>query len=255
MLFLIINIDNFDINYIVEGEGSPILLLHGWGSSIVVWRNIINYLKNRYTLYALDFPGCGGSSMPKAPLDLNDYNNLVIEFCKKLNIIDPIIMGHSHGGRVALSLMANNLLSFNKAILFDSAGIIAKKSLKTRFKIKTFKFCKKVLTLPIIKNYTERTLNALKNYFGSNDYSNAPDVMKKTLVNVVNVDLRKELSNITVSTLLIWGDKDTDTPLNNAKLIEELIPDCGLCVLKGCGHFALIEKPYEVNAILNSFLG
>ncbi len=255
MLFLIINIDNFDINYIVEGEGSPILLLHGWGSSNVVWRNIINYLKNRYTLYALDFPGCGESSMPKAPLDLNDYNNLVIEFCKKLNIIDPIIMGHSHGGRVALSLMANNLLSFNKAILFDSAGIIAKKSLKTRFKIKTFKFCKKVLTLPIIKNYTERTLNTLKNYFGSNDYSNAPDVMKKTLVNVVNVDLRKELGNINVSTLLIWGDKDTDTPLTNAKLIEELIPDCGLCVLKGCGHFALIEKPYEVNAILNSFLG
>ena len=75
MLFLIINIDNFDINYIVEGEGSPILLLHGWGSSNVVWRNIINYLKNRYTLYALDFPGCGESSMPKAPLDLNDYNN------------------------------------------------------------------------------------------------------------------------------------------------------------------------------------
>lgn len=254
MIFLNIKINELNINYEVYGTGEPILLLHGWGSSTVVWKSIINNLKDRYTLYALDFPGCGESDLPKEPLTIIDYENLVLEFCKELNIINPIVMGHSHGGRVALSLMCKNLLTVNKAVLFDSAGIVAKKPLKTRIKIRTFKICKWFLTLPIIKNFTKEALATLRNYFGSSDYKSAPDVMRKTLVNVVSVDLRDSLKNITAPTLLIWGDKDTDTPLKNAELMEKLIKDSGLCVLKGCGHFALIEKPYEVNAILNSFL-
>ncbi len=254
MIILKILINGLNINYETTGQGEPVLLLHGWGSSNVVWKSIINNLKDRYTLYALDFPGCGESDLPKEPLTIIDYENLVLEFCKELNIINPIIMGHSHGGRVALSLMCKKLLSVNKAILFDSAGIVAKKPLKTRVKIKTFKIAKWFLTLPLIKNYTADTLNTLRNYFGSSDYKSAPDVMRKTLVNVVAVDLRDSLKNIDAPTLLIWGDKDTDTPLKNAVLMEKLIPDCGLCVLNGCGHFALIEKPYDVNAILNSFL-
>ena len=254
MIFLNININGLNINYTITGSGDPILLLHGWGSSTIVWQSIIANLKDRYTLYALDFPGCGESDLPKEPLTIYDYENLVLKFCEELNIINPIVMGHSHGGRVALSLMSKKLLTVNKAILFDSAGIVAKKPLKTRIKIRTFKISKWFLTLPLIKNYTKDTLNTLRNYFGSSDYKSAPDVMRKTLVNVVSVDLRASLKNITAPTLLVWGDKDTDTPLKNAVLMEKLIPDCGLCVIKGTGHWSFVERPLEAQAILRSFL-
>lgn len=247
-------INNLEINYEVYGEGKPILLLHGWGSSIIVWKNIVNCLKDQFKLYALDFPGCGDSQLPNEPLTIYDYENLVLKFCKEFDIKNPIVMGHSHGGRVALSLISKGLLSADKTVLFDSAGIVHKKPFKVRAKIRCFKIAKWFLTLPVIKNYTANTLSSLRDYFGSSDYKSAPTVMRKTLVNVVAVDLKKSLKNVNCPTLLVWGDKDTDTPLKNAELMCKLIPDCGLCVLKGCGHFALIEKPYDVNAILNSFL-
>ena len=56
-----VNIDGLNIEYITEGEGQPVLLLHGWGSSFDVYRGIINTLKNRCRLFAVNFPGCGGS--------------------------------------------------------------------------------------------------------------------------------------------------------------------------------------------------
>ena len=72
---------------------------------------------------------------------------------------------------------------------------------------------------------------------------------------LVNTDLRHLLPNIKCPTLLIWGDKDTATPLSDAKIIESLIDDSGLCVIKDTGHFSFCEKPYEANAIIKSFLG
>ena len=87
------------------------------------------------------------------------------------------------------------------------------------------------------------------------DYNAAPLVLRQTLVNLVNTDLRNELHKITASTLLIWGENDTATPLSDAKIIESLIKDAGLCVINGAGHFAFAEAPKQTAAILNSFLG
>jgi pimeloyl-ACP methyl ester carboxylesterase len=62
------------------------------------------------------------------------------------------------------------------------------------------------------------------------------------------------MPNIKASTLLIWGEHDTATPLCDAKIMENLIKDSGLVVLKNAGHFSFLEKTYEVNLIINSFL-
>ena len=70
----------------------------------------------------------------------------------------------------------------------------------------------------------------------------------------MNTDLRDILPNITCPTLLIWGDKDTATPIEDAKIIEGLIPDAGLCVLEGTGHYSFCEKPYQAHRILESFI-
>lgn len=251
-----LDINGLKINYTDQGEGKPLLFLHGWGSSIDVWARLINFYnqKNSFRIIALDFPGCGKSPLPDKPLTLEDYNNLVIGFCRYLKIENPIIFGHSHGGRVTLSLLGEGLLSAEKAVLFGSAGLKTKASFKKRLKVSTFKTAKFLLTLPIIKNYTEDLLNKTRSYFGSTDYNNAPEVMRKTLVSLVNTDLTHVLHNIKCPTLLIWGSNDTAAPLYNGKIMEELIPDAGLCVLEGCGHFAFLERPAQVEAILDSFI-
>lgn len=251
-----ITINNLKINYTDFGSGEPLLFLHGWGSSLDVWNLIISKLaeEKKYRIVALDFPGCGKSSLPQRPLELKDYTDLVVSFCKELNIENPVVFGHSNGGRVLLALVGEGLLKVKKAIIFGGAGLKPKKNLKNSAKIATFKTAKFFLTLPIVKNYTENALNKARGFFGSSDYNSAPEVMRKTLVSLINTDLRHLLPLINCPTLLIWGSNDTAVPLYLAKEMEKKIPDAGLCVFEGCGHFAFLEKPIDTNIILSSFL-
>ena len=119
---------------------------------------------------------------------------------------------------------------------------------------KSFKAIKKVLTLPLIKDKSEGLLNKARAHYGSADYNSAPPVLRNTMVSLVNTDLRDIVHNITCPTLLIWGENDTATPLTDAKILEKLIADAGLCVIKGTGHYSFCEKPYEAHAILRSFI-
>ncbi len=247
-------IDGLNISYLDEGEGTPVLLLHGWGSAKEVYRGIINTLKGRCRLIAPDFPGCGESDTMTAPWTLDDYCSFVLKLLDALNIQNPIMMGHSHGGRVTLYMTAKGMLNPEKIVLLDAAGLIPKKTFKQKFRAKSFKAIKGVLTLPVIKNYSAGLLDKARRHYGSADYNAAPEVLRKTLVSLVNTDIRDVLPNIKCPSLLIWGDLDTATPLSDAKIIEQLIPDAGLCILKGTGHYSFCEKPYDAAAIINSFI-
>ncbi len=249
-----INIDGLNIKYTDEGSGQAVLLLHGWNSSYTVYNGIINLLKSRYRVVALNFPGCDGSDTMENPWTLDDYCNFVLKFMKALNIENPIMFGHSHGGRVTLKMAATGMVNPPKIVLLDSAGLIPKKSFKQKFRAKSFKVIKWCLTLPIIKKFSSGLLDKARAYYGSADYNAAPEVLRKTLVSLVNTDLRDIISNITAPTLLIWGENDTATPLSDAKIIESKIKDCGLCVIKGTGHYSFCERPFEAQAIINSFL-
>ena len=188
------------------------------------------------------------------PWTLEDYSNFVLKFLDALGIKDPIMMGHSHGGRVTLYMTAKGLVNPEKIVLLDAAGLIPKKSFKQKFRAKSFKAIKWFLTLPVIRKFSGGLLDRARRHYGSADYNAAPEVLRKTLVSLVNTDLRDILPSIKCPSLLIWGENDDATPLSDAKIIESLIPDAGLCVIKGTGHFSFCERPYEANAIINSFI-
>lgn len=249
-----ITIDGLKIEYTEQGTGIPVLLLHGWGSSYDVYKGIISSLSDRCRVVAINFPGCGGSDTMKAPWHLENYCDLVLKFMKEVGLQNPIMIGHSHGGRVILKMAAEKMVSPQKIVLFGSAGLIPKKSLKQKFRAKSFKTIKAILTLPIIKNHSKGLLDKARKHYGSADYNAAPEVLRKTLVSLVNTDLRNIISSISCPTLLIWGEKDTATPLADGKKINELIADSGLCVIKNAGHYSFLEQPYQVAAILKSFI-
>lgn len=247
-------IDGLKINYIEKGEGDPVLMLHGWGSSVVPFTSIINLLSLKYRVIAVDFPGCGQSETMKEPWTVDSYCDFVVKFCKEVNMENPILIGHSHGGRVIMKLVGEKMINPPKVIFLDAAGIVPKKTFKQKFRIFSFKFIKRVLTLPIIKRFSAKLLQKARNHYGSADYKAAPEVLRKTMVSVVNTDLRHLLPAFCCPTLLIWGEKDTDTPLSSAKMIESLVPDAGLCIIKGAGHFAFLDNPVQTSLILKSFL-
>ena len=249
-----IRIGKLNIHYEEAGSGKDVLFLHGWGSSCAVWRSVFEATKDLGHLVAPDFPGCGQSDTMEEPWDIDDYADFVLEFIEKTKLENPILIGHSHGGRVIMKLCGEKKLSPPKIIFVDAAGLIPKKTLRQKIKAKSFKAIKGALSLPVIKNYSAGLLDKARNHFGSADYNAAPPVLRQTLVSLVNTDLRHLLPNIECPSLLIWGDKDTSTPIEDAKTIESLIKDSGLCIIKDTGHFSFCEKPYEANAIIRSFL-
>ncbi len=249
-----IEVNGYKAYYTDEGQGEPILFLHGWGSSVDAFARMVIPLKEKFRCIRVDLPGFGKSEPLREAFTLEDYCNFVKSFIKALNLENPIMFGHSNGGRITLKMCSEGRVSPKKIVLFGSAGLRSKKSMKSRVRTRTFKIIKGALTLPIVRNYSADALEAARNHFGSADYRSATPVMRQTLVNLVNVDLREQLHNIKASTLLIWGENDTETPLAHAKIMEQLIPDCGLCVLEGGSHFAFVEQPARVDSILDCFL-
>ena len=238
-----ITIGNFEINYIQYGSGKDIILLHGWGQNIEMMKPLGDRLQKKFRITILDFPGFGDSPEPNCALTINDYTEMLEEFLSKLKIKSPIVLGHSFGGRVGINYASRNKVE--KLVLFGSPCVRTKK--EVTLKVRILKTLKKVPLLNKLEGFA-------KKHMGSRDYRNASDIMRKTLVNVVNQDLSNEAKKIKVPTLLIWGDKDTEAPLEYAKLLEGLIADCGLIVFPNCSHYAYLENLGQVINILNNFL-
>lgn len=230
------------------------LLLPGWGATLDLYEFIIKHLSDRFKVTALDFPGCGGSQIMERPWDVQDYADLTVSFIEKVGLKNPILIGHSNGGRVIMQLCGTGMLSPDKVILLGAAGIKHKKTFKQKVRQSAFKLIKRILLLPGIRKYSKNLLERARSHFGSADYKSAPEVLRQTMVRLINRDMRGVLSNIKASTLLIYGENDTAATVEDANIIASYIDDAGVCVIKGAGHFAFLDRPFEVAKIIDSFL-
>lgn len=241
------------INYQVAGQGQAILLLHGWGANLQSFKPVYDFLVPHFRVYNIDFPGFGQSAAPQTVWNTQDYAVCIKQFIQQLNIENPILIAHSFGGRVAIRLAAEQQ-KIAKLILVDSAGIKPKRTIGYYLKIYLYKLIKKIATLPLLNHIFNPLIERAKRKLGSTDYQNVSGVMRDILITVVNEDLTLLLPQITTPTLLIWGEHDQATPLSDGQLMEKLIPNAGLVVLKNAGHFAYLDKLNEFLLIIDNFL-
>ncbi len=247
-------INGITTNYITAGQGEPVLLLHGWGSSIVPYSRLIGQLSQKYFVIALDMPGFGQTQEPKTPYDVDDYVTFVLEFLKQFDIRRLSVVGHSFGGRVIIKMVNRQLpFAIDKLVLIDSAGIKPQGTKKKNLKQRCYKIGKWFATRKPIARLFPEFLEALRVKFGSADYAAASPMMRQCLVKVVNEDLSHLLPGIQAPTLLVWGENDTATPLSDAKQMEAAIPGAGLAVIKNAGHFSFVEQPVIFERIMGSF--
>ena len=259
-----VNINGLNINYIDEGAGPLLVMLHGWGSNIDLFAGVINFAKKGYHVVAMDMPGFGKSDEPKEPMGVEDFMNFVIDFVKTLYPDDKeiIFLGHSMGGRIIIKLASginegklSPGFTIPKIILTDSAGVIPVKTKAQQKKSRRYKFYKNLITKSGLLKLDPKALDKLQKKFGSADYAAASPVMRKSLVMAVNEDMVPYMPSVTQPVLLIWGDRDTATPLSDGQKMEELMPEAGLAVIEGAGHYSFIDNLYVYNKILGSFLG
>lgn len=242
-----IEINGLNVHYEVKGgRGKNVILLHGWGQNTKMMDYIADFLKSHFKVYNLDFPGFGESDEPKEAWSNEDYVEMLKTFVDKLKIKNPILIGHSFGCRVALYYAYK--YPVHKMVLTGAAGIRAKHDLKWYLKVYSYKLGK-VLLKPF-----NNLSNKLRANAGSEDYKNASEVMKGTLVRCVNFDITPYLKEINPETLLVFGTNDTATPLWMGKQLEKEMVNATLVTFENDDHFAYFHQGDRFNRVLDAFL-
>jgi pimeloyl-ACP methyl ester carboxylesterase len=235
------------------GTGPEVLILHGWGASIEAVGSIVSALKPTCTVHAVDLPGFGDSGLPPGPWGVEDYSGWTCALLAALGLEQVSIVGHSHGGRIAIHLAAHHPELVDKLVLVDAAGIRAPRTFRWYRRVAIAKLAKHVLNR--LGSPGRALSGRLVGRTASGDYSATAEALRPTFNRLVSADLTPLLSRVRASTLLIWGENDEDTPLRDGETMQRLIPDAGLVVFEGAGHFAYADQPERFARIARHFLG
>ena len=245
--------NDIELAYSVEGEGDTVVLLHGWGCDKSIWKSSIEALSSRCRVVAVDFAGFGASQEPTSVWGVEEYTRSVESLLAELGVVAPTLVGHSFGGRVSILYASRN--EVKRVVLTDAAGVKPRRSFSYYRKVYTYKLLKRALPLLIGDKKAQMLLDQRRARSGSSDYNRATPMMRAILSKCVNEDLCRVMPRISAPVMLFWGDKDTATPISDAHTMARLIPDAGLVVAEGAGHFAFLERPELWRASLMNFLG
>ena len=247
-------------NVFVQESGSGeknLLLLHGWGCSTQLMASVQGEMEKAMRVVSLDFPGHGKSGRPPEPWGVPEYMEMTAKAIEKLRLAPCDIVAHSFGARVAILLAAEHPELVKRLVLTGAAGIKKPQTGKTSARQQLYKGLRGAVNLAekthLFGSLPEKGREALVQRFGSADYKALDPEMRKTFVKVISLDLTDRLSQIRSPALLFWGAQDTETPLWMARVMEEKIPDAGLVVEEGAGHFASLERSATFLRVLHSF--
>ena len=251
-------VDGYNICVKTTGTGDKtVVILQGWGTDLGVYDSVAGVIDgSKYRVIQFDFPGFGGSDEPKEPWDVDGFADFFCRFMEVMQVKQATLIGHSYGGRVIIKLAARESIPFEitNIILIDSAGVLPVRTTAQKWKIRKYKILKKFLNMKLIYAMFPEVIDDWRSRQGSADYRNATPMMRQCMVKAVNEDLTELLPKIRQEVLLIWGDQDTATPIRDAHIMEEKIPNCGLAVIPGTGHFSFLEKPAQFRGIMEAYL-
>lgn len=234
-----------------EGSGAPVVVLHGWGGRVESMTPVLSCLGPRHRVIAIDLPGFGGSPLPDGAWGTPDYSAFVRDVLAELGVARAHFVGHSFGAKVSFYTAAVYPDLVDKLVLVGSPGLRTPPSLGARAK----RLASRAGRVAGKLGPPGRAVKgAIYKGVASSDYQEA-DELRPILVKVVNEDYRDLLPRVAASTLLVWGSEDDAAPLVHAKEMETLIPDAGLVVFEGAGHFAYLDEPERFCRIIGHFFG
>ena len=234
-----------------EGEGPPVIVLHGWGGRIESMTPVLRCLSGSFRVVAIDLPGFGESPLPRGVWGTPDYATFVRDLLGDLGIEKAHFVGHSFGAKVSFYLATVYPELVDKLVLAGSPGLRTPPSVKARAKRAVGRAARAAGSIgPPGRAVRE----AVYRRIASSDYRDAGE-LRPILVKVVNEDYEQLLSRIKASTLLVWGSEDDAAPLAHGRRMEELIPDAGLVTFEGAGHFSYLDEPDRFCRVIRHFFG
>lgn len=252
------------LHYESIGRGQPIILLHGWINSWDVWRDLMINLANtkQYRVYALDFWGFGDSARASqrqtAAFQIDSYVEMVYQFMDSLGIQSAPIFGHSMGGTVALQISLSHPERVEKVALVGSP--IVGSSLHPFLQLAGYgSIAKLVWRYPIMLHSIMRILLAkdskeVRNMIFRDVQRTTIESFFRSIGDLRDTDLSKQLPTLNIPTLGIYGAKDNIVSPINAELLKNGVKSVEVQMMPESRHFPMTDEPERFLKTINSFL-
>lgn len=258
-------IDSRKIHFRDEGNGYPIVLLHGTGASLHTWDSWTTELIKNHRVIRLDLPGFGLTGQdPLKRYSSMDYVNLLDKFLNRLGINEFYLAGNSLGGQIAWLYASKFDHKINKLLLLDPSG----------FSFDKVPFVIQLAKTPLInlflRYFTPRAFikkNLKEVYF--NDSLITPELINRyhslTLfegnrnafidrANIKREDYSCRMKYIQTHTLIIWGENDYWIPVSDANRFKNAIKNSKVIIMPETGHIPMEERPKESLKIALDFI-
>ncbi len=262
-----------DLHAIEQGEGPPLLLLHGFGANSHTWSKIRVMLSLHHRVFAPDLKGFGASPKPEAGgYSLRDHADCVLRFIAQRGLRDVAIVGHSFGGgvalQVALDLRNHHATALRRLVLID--GMAWPQPIPAVFRVMRTPGLGELMMAGMTPRWIVR-LALLMCYYDPRKIEDATveryaaplreRAARRALLRTVRETSRSELEalltrleDIAAPVTLLWGKQDRIVPVAIATHLQAAIPGARLIVLDGCGHIPQEEFAEGTLAVLREVL-
>ena len=265
-----IEVDEINVHFRDEGEGFPIVLIHGTAASLHTWDAWTDELKKTNRVIRMDLPAFGITGPNKnADYSIEAYTTFLQSFLEKIGLEKFHLAGNSLGGNIAWNYTADYPDKVEKLILLDSSGLPTNKSQPA-----IFKMAKTPLLNSLFLYITPRFLIKKNIEEVYEDDSKITDKLinryhkmalrvgnRQAFIDRAKTDFKPDaianqnkLKSIQTPTLLIWGAKDLWIPLDNGIRMDRILVNSTLKVIENSGHVPMEENPIESLKLMNEFL-
>ena len=240
------------------GNGTPLVLVHGFLGSSDMWSPQIKFFKDNFRVIAPALPGFGNSNTINSCDSIECMAKAILNLLEKKEIKNFNLLGHSMGGMIVQEIAK---IAGEKILKLICYGTGPRGNIPGRFE--TIDQSREKLKI----NGLDVTAHRIaKTWFIEEDKSKyfylCDEAGKQTsieaadngLVAMKNWSGIENLKNIKNETLIVWGDQDKAYNFNQVETLNNNIPNSDLKVIKGCSHNVHLEKPEEFNAVVEEFL-
>lgn len=260
------DVSGLRVRYVRTGRGPAMILLHGLGSSIYTWADVIPALAQDHDVVAADLPGFGGSDIPDE-LAPSVYPATVLGLMDRLGISRATLVGNSLGGAVAVVLAARHPERVRRLVLVDSAGYNlepSKRPLILRLAgsaaagaaldaLPARRWVVARALRQVFYDSARVTPEKLEEYLAPLARPGATEAVRSLLNDRSGFGLPALASEVRVPTLIVWGRNDRWVPVADADRFAAAIPGSRKVVLEECGHLPQEERPAEIVHLLEEF--
>ena len=266
-------IDGAKLHYMTAGHGTPLILLHGYAETSLMWKPIIPVLAERFTVIAPDLPGIGGSDIPADGLDMKNAAVRIHDLAKSLGVQKAEVVGHDIGLMVAYAYAAQFPTEVTKLVLMDAflPGVEGWEAVYNNPAIWHFRF-NGPTPEALVQGRERIYFDYFWNDFAADKTHSIPEADRKayaaayarpgrmhagwayfvSFLQAAKDFAQLSQTKLTMPVLTIGGDKSLGEALGQqAKLVAT---DATVVVLKNTGHWVLEEKPKETTEALQKFL-